>query len=571
MSSDSESEARRPNGSIAPDEDLDAPIEPSTPPETGVPDLSQVTLPSTEVPPSPVNEPAGSFRTEVNEDRVATTVIPSSLTPPPSTQVAPVHGQQNGSAPRRSRQLLSHSQESNFVSPPATILNNIRHRDVSSDYAPPSPREVRESSADELRAMLQTCIAEHQKLKMETAHHRLQYNLLSLQASEDSNRAEVELEMLRKEIEALRTAEHSRQARRELNTFSEVMQTKYLDMKAAYEEAVDELDALSRRLKTAKKIIQQKDDEVMGLMDERHQLLNRIRENREHMNKLRSPGGIFHGAVTPKQSSAASPVQNRTPRPAPRGLDRDSESGNKLSTLLEVLSQDNNSAPSTPITAPHRTAGRHTSKHHRNAQSMSSLPTTPISRPRGAHAGLLPSADLVPQTEPPQRYPPRYYEPTGAPASKGRRRSRESTISAEEDNEELARQAFKSFTSLASSQSHSQRHDDSDVFGGSQASQAATEMLRRHPRESFEVIDSSAGSGSRDQGSRDQGPAERTKLFSNLRADTDKRKFSGGVANYGSAAGEGLRPEQGSPQKKTRVGSGSMEQRRLGLGIQYGQ
>src|SRR5690606_7642971 len=131
----------------------------------------------------------------------------------------------------------------------------------------------------------------------------------------------------------------SRQARRELNTFSEVMQTKYLDMKAAYEEAVDELDALSRRLKTAKKIIQQKDDEVMGLMDERHQLLNRIRENREHMNKLRSPGGIFHGAVTPKQSSAASPVQNRTPRPAPRGLDRDSESGNKLSTLLEVMSQ----------------------------------------------------------------------------------------------------------------------------------------------------------------------------------------------------------------------------------------
>ena len=130
MSSDSESEARRPNGSIAPDEDLDAPIEPSTPPETGVPDLSQVTLPSTEVPPSPVNEPAGSFRTEVNEDRVATTVIPSSLTPPPSTQVAPVHGQQNGSPPRRSRQLLSHSQESNFVSPPATILNNIRHRDV---------------------------------------------------------------------------------------------------------------------------------------------------------------------------------------------------------------------------------------------------------------------------------------------------------------------------------------------------------------------------------------------------------------------------------------------------------
>ncbi|KAL6865661.1 hypothetical protein ACO1O0_001756 [Amphichorda felina] len=556
MSSDSESEVKRPNG-IATDEDVDTSIEPSTPQEIGPPDLSQMTLPSTEVPPSPINEPTLSFRTDVNEERAAATVIPSSLTPPPSTQVGPHNAHQNGN-PRRSRQQgLSHSQESNFVSPPATILNNIRDRDLSSDYAPPSPREVREASSDELRAMLQTCVAEHQKLKMETAHHRLQYNLLSLQASEDSNRAEVELEMQRKEIEALRTAEHSRQAKRELSTFSEAIQTKYLDMKAAYEDVVGEADALSRRLKTAKKIIQQKDDEVMSLMDERHQLLNRIRENREHMNKLRSPGGIFHGAVTPKQSSATSPVQNRTPR------QRESEAGgHKLSTLLEVISQDNNnSAPSTPIVPP-RSTGRRASKHQRNAQSMSSLPTTPVNRPRGQHAGLLPSVSLVPQTEPPQRYHQRYYEP----GTRGRRRSRESTVSAD-DTEELARQAVKSFTSLAS-HSASQRHrgeDDPDVFD-SQASQAATELLRRGARQSFEMH-SSTGSRDATPGPAEQSARMQAKLFSNLRGgDTDKRKFSG---HHGSA--EELRPEQGSPQKKSRVGSASMEHGRLGLGIQYGR
>lgn len=562
MSSDSESEAKHRNG-LAPDEDMDIPIEPSTPQETGPPDSSQVTLPSTEVPASPINDPVSSFRTEVNEDRAVATVIPSSLTPPPSTQVGPHNAPQNGNA-RRSRQHLSHSQESNFVSPPATILNNIRDRDVSSDYVPPSPREVRESSSDELRAMLQTCIAEHQKLKMETAHHRLQYNLLSLQASEDSNRAEVELEMLRKEIEALRTAEHSRQAKRELSTFSEAMQTKYLDVKAAYEDAVGEINALSRRLKTAKKIIQQKDEEVMSLIDERHQLLNRIRENREHMNKLRSPGGIFHGAVTPKQASSASPVQNRTPRQAPRG--RESEGGHGLSTLLEVLSQDNNSAPSTPIIS-HRPGGRQTGKHQRNAQSMSSLPSTPVNRPRGQHASLLPSASLVPQTEPPQRYSQRYYEP-GTPTSKTRRRrSRESTISAD-DNEELARQAVKSFTSLASHGS-SQRHrggDDPDVFD-SQASQAATELLRHDPRESFDVnVNNSARSRDGTPGAAEKSARMQAKLFSNLRGETDKRKFSG---NHGST--EETRAEQGSPQKKSRVGSGSMEHSRLGLGIQHGQ
>ena len=562
MFSDSEAESKRPNGIVEDKDGIDTPIDPSTPQDSGPPDSSQVTLPSTEVPPSPMNDVDSSFKTEINDDRAATTVIPSSLTPPPSTQVAPVNGLDH--EVKGARQRFSHSQESEFVSPPATILNNIKDRIVLSSYIPPSSEEMAESSAEELRAMLQTCIAEHQKTKMETAHHKLQYNLLSLQSSEDSNRAEVELEMLRKEIEALRTAEHSRQARRDLSTFSETLQGKYLDLKEAYEESLAEADALSLRLKMAKKIIQEKDDEVTVLIDERHQLLNRIRENREHMNKLRSPGGLFHGLVTPKQSSGTSPAQNRsTPRQGQRAVG-EFESGNKLNTLLEVLSQDNNSAPSTPLLGP-RSGARNSSKHQRNAQSMSSLPTTPISRPRGQHASLLPSANLVPQTEPRQRLP-RDYQHAAAPARKGdRRRSRESTISAD-DNEELARQAVKSFTSLASHGSSQGRRggDESDVFS-SQASQAATEMLRRDTREGHEKR---SAAGSRDDTS---GPAEKSarmqaKLFSNLRGDTEKRKFSG---QHDSA--DETRLEHGSPPKKTRVGSGSMEHRRLGLGIQYGQ
>lgn len=506
-----------------------------------------------------------SFKTELNDDRAATTVIPSSLTPPPSTQVAPANASDHDAHHnKRSRPAFKHmhSQESEFVSPPATILNNIKDRDVSSGYIPPSAAQVADSSVDELRSMLQTCIAEHQKLKMETAHHRLQYNLLSLQSSEDSNRAEVELEMLRKEIEALRTAEHSRQAKRELSTFSEAIQIKYLDLKEAYEDSLAEVDALTLRLKMAKKIIQDKDDEVTTLIDERHQLVTRIRENREHMNKLRSPGGIFHGAVTPKQASSGSPaaLHRGSSRQGQRAMG-ELDSGNKLTALIEVMNQDNNSAPSTPMTGP-RQGARRAGKHQRNAQSMSSLPTTPVSRARGQHASLLPSADLVPQTEPVQRQHKNY---TQAGAGRGgRRRSRESTISAD-DNEELARQAVTSMTSFGSDDSGQRRRrgDGSDVFS-SQASQAATEMLRRDTQKSFDM---GSGSGSRDG---TPGPAERSahmhaKLFSNLRGETDKRKFSGQ-----HEAAEDARVEQGSPQKKTRVGSGSMEHKRLGLGIQYG-
>lgn len=529
--SDSESEARRPNGVVPAGT---PPLEPSTPPE--VPS-SQVTLPSTEAPPSPTVIEASQASLDENT-AVAARVIPSSLTPPPSTQVHQPSVQQQ---PQQQQSLGPATQESTFVSPPATVNNNVVGvRDVSSEYTPPSLTQVREASSEQVRAMLATCIAEHQKLKMETAHHRLQLNLLSLQSSEEANRSEVELVMMRKEIDALRAAEHARSAKHQLLNFDEAMQTKYLDAKTDYEDALAEIDALSRRLKHAKRIIQQKDDEVVSLVDERARLLNRIRENREHMNKLRSPGGLFHGtstsASTPRKSHHAhSHSTSAVPSHQPRALP-DNESGHRLSTLIEALSQDNNSEPSTPVY--HRPAPSSSSRHHlpagkghtRNAQSMSSLPTTPVSHPRGPHALLLPSADLVPHSEPPQRYHNASRPQQQAP----RRGSRESTISAEGAGNNSSQES-------GSFRRHSQDAglEQRDVYD-SQASQAATEMLRRNrqplpqQRGSLDV-----------QGGR---------LLSSLREE--KR---------------GLDEDEGGPLKKSRVGSGTVEHGRLGLGIQYGR
>jgi acetyl-CoA acyltransferase 1 len=152
----------------------------------------------------------------------------------------------------------------------------MRDREVGSGYEPPSPQRVLEASADQLRAMLQSCIAEHQRLKMETAHHKLQNNLLSLQADEDSKRAAVEHDMVRREVDALRMAEHTRQARRELSTVSETTHAKYLQMKTWYEAAMEENETLHRRVKVAKKLIQQKEEETISLTEEREMLLTRM-------------------------------------------------------------------------------------------------------------------------------------------------------------------------------------------------------------------------------------------------------------------------------------------------------
>lgn len=106
MASDSEMDvdAPRVNGTGAGTvEDLAfAAVHPSTPQEMG-PQLSQTTLPSTEIPGSPI-DPNQSFKTEVIDDRPVIAVIPSSMTPPPSTQVAASNG--------ASRRAYSNSQQS---------------------------------------------------------------------------------------------------------------------------------------------------------------------------------------------------------------------------------------------------------------------------------------------------------------------------------------------------------------------------------------------------------------------------------------------------------------------------
>ncbi|KAK1579972.1 uncharacterized protein LY79DRAFT_672168 [Colletotrichum navitas] len=567
--------------------------EPTTPQDNGILALNSphVTLPSTEVPVSPI-DPSQSFKTEVNDDRLGSSaVIPSSLTPPPSSQLA-AHAA-NGAL----QTAYGASHRSALVSPPATGLNpSVPRRDggLHTDYVPPAPQQVLEATADELRAMMQASIAEHAKLKMEAAHHKLQYNLLSLQADEDAKRAAVEHEMTRREIEALRTAEYSRHAVRELSAASESAQMKYLQMKMWYEEAMDENDALARRVKMAKRVISQKEEEIIALTEERDMLLNRIRENREHFHMLCSPGGIFHGAMTPKQQTVSTPqpahrtTPKQTPRSANRGEARvDGDHGPEpIAALLQALSQDNNnSAPTTPTTVV-RPAPRMPAKHTRNAQSLSSLPTTPLSRAQRheQQSGLLPSVNLVPQSEPRHRYSNAHTVPgTPPPAIQRRvqeraRKSRESTISAD-DNEELARQALESVaksTSFLAQSSRASRNgrrplpnggsndDDDDVYE-SQASQAASEMLRRDPRESFEVA-SSAGSPDGTPAPAEKSARLQAKLFSGItKSGTDKRKFSNG-----HGPGQDMRSDMVSPPKKMRVGGPIGENPKVGLGIQYG-
>ncbi|KAB5566084.1 hypothetical protein GE09DRAFT_728194 [Coniochaeta sp. 2T2.1] len=562
---------------------------------------SQATIPSTEGPPSPIDAASTSFKTELNDDRIASgSIIPSSLTPPPSSQLPATTAATRSLLPASHQMGYSASQRTGIFSPPATELRTARPDGIgilAADFIPPTPKQVLEAAPDELRSYLQACIAEHAKLKMEAAHHKLQYNLMSLQADEDAKRAAVEHEMTRREVDALRVAEDSRQARHELSAASESAHAKYLQLRVWYEHAVDEIDSLTKRLKLAKKVIQQKTDDISLLTDERDMLLNRIRENREHFHALCSPGGMFHAAAVPQPSRAPTRHQASTPKSA----HREARGPEAFDVLLKAATQENNSAPSTPTTG-YRPAPRLPTKHTRNVQSMSSLPTTPTSRPRGGadQSGLLPSADLVPHTEPGPRYG--RFIPETPTSSTQRRKSRESTISVEDaedvalatsrqhHNEELARQALNSFVSRSGGSASSRRGGaaEEEVYE-SQASQAASAMLRRDPRESFEVASTSFGSrdGTPGRGSQanlggsgyvpaaaEKSAKLQAKLFAGLNKSGvapggEKRKFSGGQSGDDAARRES--ELLASPTKKLRMAGGLREPGRVGLGIRYSQ
>jgi acetyl-CoA acyltransferase 1 len=563
-------------------------VESDTPPDGFMGNASQqsiASLPSTEGPASPA-EPDHTLKSELNDDRASASVIPSSLTPPPSSQVPT-----NGAGSRAPQS----SQRQRILSPPVTGLNTARHEATpSSLFTAPRPEAVVAASPDTLRAMLQSCIAEHTRLKTEVAHHKLQYQLLSVRADEDAHRAAVEQELTLRQLEALRRQKAeapARPARKEPSPSPEISQAMYDQLRNLGEKAIRDNEKIRRdyeeacrRLKAAKKLIVRQEEEMDSLREENELLRTRLQDKRDLWNQLASPGGMFH---TPK-TTQASPAQYRgTPRQTPKHRDGREGRQEPFAVLLQAATQENGSAPSTPAT-PNRPGGRHPLKHSRGMHSLSSLPTTPNPpRPRGSD--LLPAADLVPHTEPTRRFANRGFIPEtperGLSFARNERperahQSRESTISAD-DNQELARAALQSvaqqvasFASRGSppprrplpSQRSQHTEADNQVYE-SQASQEASAMLRRDPRESFEVASSH---NSRDVTPTPIATEKSQRMQSTLRGPINKSGLSGsGKRKFeSSVADEARRAEPVSPTKRLRLAGGLREASSLiGLGI----
>ncbi|KAH6678473.1 hypothetical protein B0J14DRAFT_534875 [Halenospora varia] len=433
-----------------------------------------VEMPSTpqnidlELPPRQETHQTASPSTSMLTAPGTSSLLSSSMTPPPSSQV------QTSRQPLGSSRLSNTPEPSLLSSPPPTIQNGTKRQPSSSTISKPTPDQVAQASIEELREMVQTMLAENTKLdiavreaRMSAAHYKLQHNLLTIESEEAVKHLEVEHDMTLREVELLQYRIQETREPPELEHYKH--RCKMLE---------EEGRKLFEQLRKAKRVIISKEDDISALEMDVNALRERIRQNRLHINEMRSPGGPLHSASI--QNSPATPQHYRaTPKHTPmtnrsvrQARDHSQEPFAALLLADRVLSQENNSAPSTPVISRRIEQQRTPNRHNRGVQSLSSLPTTPGStRGPTSNSTLLPSAQFSPQSE--ARVASTLSRNVVQQPRERRRKSRDSTISAS-DTEEIARAAAA-------------ERSDSEEIQESQASQSATEMLRIDPRESFEV------------------------------------------------------------------------------------
>ncbi|OJD21581.1 hypothetical protein ACJ73_07076 [Blastomyces percursus] len=480
----------------------------------------------------------------------------SNMTPPPTTS------QHMGNAAATPFRRPRSDSDAFLASPPGTIDKTLCVAyGASADL--PSSRDIDNADEAQLRKVAKDLLVFAQEFRMSAAHFKLQHSLLRLTSSEAIKRAEVEQKLARREVEILQSVEYRH--RRGLSLEKSPELSPKTPQPDATMRRIKELEdaniTLERRLRRAKRIIEEETDKNELLCEENSRLKKRIRENREHFTLM-----LDHGSLMPSPQPELLTPQRKTtstryPDSARSHVSRVG-SQDPIAALLaagQVLHGENVSVHSTPS----RNHIHKSNNHHHQAHSqphshnpdqehtrvnhlVSSFPVTPQRSRNTESRGHF--FTPINKRTPDSRHSHRHNHPLSI-SSRERderdRHDRDSTISASEDDEEAL--------------------TDEDV-PASQASSLATSMLRRYP-----------GSSQEQQQQRQQQHSSmpsnlsksssilQTKLFGQVKKAGVERGGSGENGNNSlkrKAAGNGYASEKDIAAKKLRAGEA------FGLGIQ---
>lgn len=434
------------------------------------------------------------------------------LTPPPSTQVPP----SNRSKTRTPTPPVSH-----ISTPPPTgelpelSQTSSRLGAFASDI---SDVELVKATPEELRTKITELYAVVQEVKMSAAHHKLQYQMLAQSSAAQMERMSVEARMAQSENEVIHVADQARLAATPTTEdgFIPIHKGLYQHMCRDIQLLRDANVKLESEKKQQHAILLQQEHEIASLTDKAALMAERIRANRESLQKYRRSQLSSHV----EQQNAPSPY-GASHRAAP--LNRAHSQSQPFAALLQASEM-----------ASQESARAVKKGHTRNTHSMSSLPATPqrtqglrhpppFQTPRTQHQALQVPATAPQQRTNAMRTPDVYRQPSiplppQSPQSDG-------TVSASDDD-------------AGGSEAETEIIDDDEV-PESQASMTASQMLRTSQEDMEEKRVSLAGRSMLDSSSN----LRQTKLLGAIRKPNVRRS------------------EDGPPAKRARTSPG------IGLGI----
>ncbi|KAJ5446230.1 hypothetical protein N7491_002312 [Penicillium cf. griseofulvum] len=211
----------------------------------------------------------------------------SDMTPPPSSQIP--------GAPLRSR---SHSRSSS----PSLVKPTDMDKSLCDAYGAsenlPTVEEIDNANETQLRTIAKDLLAVARESRMSALHFKLQNSLVSFASNEAVKRAEVEHQLAKREVEIIQSAEYRSRSQPAdpvtPNQSQSALNSDYLSAVQRSQELEELNTVLDRRLRKAKRAIDEATSRSMDLEEQNLMLKRRIGDNRKHFSQI-----FNHGSLSP--------------------------------------------------------------------------------------------------------------------------------------------------------------------------------------------------------------------------------------------------------------------------------
>lgn len=210
----------------------------------------------------------------------------SDMTPPPSTQIP-------GAPLRQSRSRST----TPSLAAPANLDKSLCDAYGASENLP-SIEDIDNASESQLRTIAKDLLAVAQDARMSALHFKLQNSLVSFASNEAVKRAEVEQHLAKREVEILQSAEYRRSRPAEPLTprqSQSVSSEDYFNAVQRSQELENVNSVLDRRLRRAKRAIDDEAARSAELLEKNIMLKKRIEENRSHFSQIYNYGCLSPG------------------------------------------------------------------------------------------------------------------------------------------------------------------------------------------------------------------------------------------------------------------------------------